>query len=100
MAETVSPAVLPDETTKEQPAEAQEPGWQVVVWNDPVNYMEFVTHVFMRVFAWPRARAEKHMMEVHEKGRSVVAHAGFEKAEHYVHQLQGYSLHATVEKAG
>jgi ATP-dependent Clp protease adaptor protein ClpS len=98
MAETESPVITPDESTKEQPAESHDTGWTVVVWNDPVNYMEFVTHVFMRVFAWTKPKAEKHMLEVHEKGKSVVARAGFEKAELYVHQLQGYCLHATLEK--
>jgi ATP-dependent Clp protease adaptor protein ClpS len=100
MAEPESPAIAPDETTRTEPVESHDSGWTVVVWNDPVNYMEFVTHVFMKIFAWPRPKAEKHMLEVHEKGRSVVARAGFEKAELYVHQLQGYSLHATLEKAG
>jgi ATP-dependent Clp protease adaptor protein ClpS len=100
MADSASPVIDPDETTKEKPAESHDSGWSVVVWNDPVNFMEFVTHVFMNVFRWPKPKAEKHMLEVHEKGRSVVAQTGFEKAEHYVHLLQGYSLHATLEKAG
>lgn len=100
MAETLEPVVAPDESTKEQPDDLRDPGWMVVVWNDPVNFMEFVTHVFMKVFGWPKARAEKHMLEVHNNGRSVVARESFEKAEHYVHLLQGYSLHATVEKPG
>lgn len=76
-----------------------DPGFLVIVWNDPVNLMDYVTHVFMEVFRWPQEKAAKHMLEVHQKGKSVVAQETFEKAEAYVHQLHGYSLQATLEKA-
>ena len=46
------------------------PTFYVVCWNDPVNLMVYVTHVFMKVFGWNREKAQKHMMEVHEKGKS------------------------------
>jgi ATP-dependent Clp protease adaptor protein ClpS len=75
------------------------PTYYVVCWNDPVNLMVYVTHVFMKVFGWERQKAEKHMMEVHEKGKSVLIREGAEKAEFYVHQLQGYKLQATMEPA-
>lgn len=64
-----------------------------------MNLMQYVTHVFMKVFGWERKKAEKHMLEVHEQGRSVLAREGAEKAEHYVHQLQNYGLQATMESA-
>lgn len=89
--------------TKEAPEEQskgqKEPGFLVICWNDPINIMAYVTHVFQVVFGWDRKRAEKHMLEVHEQGRSVLTRESFEKAEHYVHQLQKYSLQATLEKA-
>lgn len=102
MATTAEPTVTPEITTHENSeTEPQlDAGFLVVVWNDPVNFMEYVTHVFVKVFGWARHKAEKHMLEVHQKGRSVVAQEGFEKAEYYVHQLQGYHLQATMEKAG
>jgi ATP-dependent Clp protease adaptor protein ClpS len=75
------------------------PTYYVVCWNDPVNLMVYVTHIFMRIFGWERRKAEKHMLEVHEKGRSVLIREGAEKAEFYVHQLQNYKLHATMEPA-
>lgn len=75
-----------------------DPGYLVVCWNDPVNLMPYVTHVFMRVFGWKKMKAEEHMLEVHEKGKSVLTRDTMEKAEHYVHQLQKYSLHATMER--
>ena len=91
-------APTPVTTPREDSREALEPGYLVVCWNDPVNLMPYVTHVFQRVFGWDRKRAEKHMREVHEKGKSVLVRESFEKAEAHVHQLQSYSLQATVEK--
>jgi ATP-dependent Clp protease adaptor protein ClpS len=74
--------------------------WQVVLHDDPVNYMGFVTMVIQRVFGYPKSKAEKHMMEVHQLGRSVVWTGDREQAELYVHQLQAHHLTATMEKAG
>jgi ATP-dependent Clp protease adaptor protein ClpS len=74
-----------------------EPGYLVICWNDPLNLMDYVTHVFQVVFGWERKRAEKHMLEVHEKGKSVLTRESLERAEFYVHQLQKYNLHATME---
>jgi ATP-dependent Clp protease adaptor protein ClpS len=79
--------------------EADTPGFLVVCWNDPVNLMPYVTHVFCTVFGWDRTRAERHMREVHEKGKSVLVREQFEKAEFYVHQLRKFALHATLETA-
>jgi ATP-dependent Clp protease adaptor protein ClpS len=72
--------------------------WQVVVHNDPVNLMTYVTMVFQRVFGYPREKAEKHMLEVHQKGRSILWSGLRERAELYVQQLHGYLLLATLEK--
>jgi ATP-dependent Clp protease adaptor protein ClpS len=100
MAETVTPEILPEIAPAEKTEEQSrlEPGYLVVCWNDPVNLMEYVTHVFQTVFGWPKAKAERHMLQVHEQGKSVLAREGLEKAEHYVHQLQKFSLHATMER--
>jgi ATP-dependent Clp protease adaptor protein ClpS len=72
--------------------------WQVIVHNDPVNLMTYVTMVFQRVFGYPREKAERHMLEVHQKGRSIVWCGMRERAEFYVQQLHGYLLLATLEK--
>jgi ATP-dependent Clp protease adaptor protein ClpS len=100
MAETATPEVLPGTIREEEEKTRSglEPGYLVVCWNDPVNYMQYVTHVFQSVFGWPRKKAEFHMLQVHEQGKSVLVRESLEKAEHYVHQLQKYSLHATMEK--
>jgi ATP-dependent Clp protease adaptor protein ClpS len=72
--------------------------WQVVVHNDPVNLMSYVTMVFQRVFGYPREKAERHMLEVHQKGRSILWAGMREPAELYVQELHGYLLLATLEK--
>lgn len=100
MAETVTPQIQPGtvQTTEDRPKSTLEPGYLVICWNDPVNFMDYVTHVFQTVFGWPRKKAEFHMLQVHEQGKSVLARESMEKAEHYVHQLQKYTLHATMER--
>lgn len=100
MAETALPEILPDveKEPSAKPNSDLEPGYLVICWNDPVNFMDYVTHVFQKVFGWPRVKAEFHMLQVHEQGKSVLTRESLEKAEHYVHQLQRYSLHATMER--
>ncbi|MCS7048837.1 MAG: ATP-dependent Clp protease adapter ClpS [Verrucomicrobiae bacterium] len=73
--------------------------WNVVVHNDPINLMSYVTMVFQRVFGYPREKAERHMLEVHHRGRSILWSGAREQAELYVHQLHSYQLLATLEKA-
>jgi ATP-dependent Clp protease adaptor protein ClpS len=101
MAATAAPEVLPGtiEEIEEKTGGDLEPGYLVICWNDPVNYMDYVTHVFQKVFGWARKKAEFHMAQVHEQGKSVLTRESLEKAEHYVHQLQHYSLHATMERS-
>ncbi len=72
--------------------------WQVVVHNDPVNLMTYVTMVFQRVFGYSKEKAEKHMLEVHRDGRSVLWSGVRERAELFVQQLHGYLLLATIER--
>ncbi|MES2309235.1 MAG: ATP-dependent Clp protease adapter ClpS [Verrucomicrobiota bacterium] len=72
-------------------------GWSVVVWNDPINLMDYVVYVFQKVLHMNKSQATKHMMEVHQHGKSLVAHENKEKAEHLVHQLQAYGLKATLQ---
>ncbi len=98
MASTATPVPDTHQETSPETRETKAPVYLVIVWNDPVNLMQYVTHVFQRVFGWDKQTAEKHMLEVHTQGRSTVARDSQEKAELYVHQLQAYSLHATMEK--
>ncbi len=89
--------VLTEEETKTE--ESLDIPWNVVVHNDPINLMEYVAKVFMAVFAFSRQKAEVHMLEVHQKGRSIVWNGARERAELYVQQLHTYLLLATIEKA-
>lgn len=72
--------------------------WRVVVLNDPVNLMSYVVLVFRRVFGFDESRAKKHMLEVHERGRSVVWAGEREQAEAYVYTLQEWHLSAVLER--
>jgi ATP-dependent Clp protease adaptor protein ClpS len=100
MPATAVPFAPPETEKKEKtdPKKSHDRGYLVMCWDDPVNTMDFVTHVFQVVFAWPKSKAQRHMLQVHETGKSLLARETFEKAEHYVHQLQGYGLHATMER--
>lgn len=71
--------------------------WNVVVHNDPVNLMSYVSLVFRKVLGFGPEKAEEHMLEVHHKGRSIVWSGGREKAEFYVQQLHAHLLLATIE---
>ena len=72
--------------------------WQVIVHNDPVNLMSYVTMVFQKIFGFKKEIAERHMMEVHTKGKSIVWIGSREEAEFYVEQLHGFLLLATLEQ--
>jgi len=71
--------------------------WHVVVLNDPVNLMSYVVMVFKKVFGFDEMKARKHMLEVHEQGRSVVWSGVREQAEAYVFSLQQWHLTAVLE---
>jgi ATP-dependent Clp protease adaptor protein ClpS len=73
--------------------------WNVVVHNDPINLMSYVSLVFRRVFGYSKEKSEHHMLEVHQQGRSTLWTGEKEKAELYVQQLHGYLLLATLERA-
>ena len=72
--------------------------WITLVWNDPVNLMSYVTYVFQTYFGYSREKAEKLMLDVHQKGRAVVSNGPREKMELDTEALQGYGLWATFQK--
>jgi len=79
---------------------ATELPWNVVVWDDPVNLMSYVTYVFRSYFGYSEEKARSLMLEVHHRGRSVVASGSLEEAETHTAALHGFGLWATFEKAG
>lgn len=71
--------------------------WIVLVWNDPINTMDYVALVFQKLFGYSKAKAETLMLDVHEKGRAVVSSGSREKAETDVFRLHEHGLWATMQ---
>jgi ATP-dependent Clp protease adaptor protein ClpS len=88
----------PAETAK--PDEHQQEGfpWQVVVWNDPVNLMDYVVWVLRKLFGHPLEEATRLMLQVHHEGRAVVNQGPREQAEIDCYRLHQYGLWATIEQ--
>lgn len=92
---TESPVITP----KEKQLTQLDTPWNVLIFDDPVNLMDYVTKVIQRLFGYSREIAEKHMVSIHEKGKTVVWTGGKERAELYVEQLHAAQLQASIEKA-
>ena len=71
--------------------------WLVIVWNDPINLMSYVTYVFQKLFGYSLEVATKLMLDVHHKGRAVVANGTREKCELDVFRLHEHGLWATMQ---
>jgi ATP-dependent Clp protease adaptor protein ClpS len=94
-------------TSAPAPVRTDEPGldesrkedrpWIVIVWNDPINLMSYVAFVFQKLFGYSKAKAEKLMLDVHHKGKAVVASGSREKAELDVFRLHEHGLWATMQ---
>ena len=93
----LSAPVEVEEPTNDVWAKEERP-WVVIVWNDPINLMDYVTFVFQKLFGYPLAKAEKLMMDVHHKGRAVVSQGTREKAELDVFRLHEHGLWATMQQ--
>jgi ATP-dependent Clp protease adaptor protein ClpS len=72
--------------------------WVVLVWNDPINLMAYVTFVFQKLFGYSKEKATSLMLDVHEKGRAVVSTGAREKAEIDVFRLHEHGLWATMQQ--
>jgi ATP-dependent Clp protease adaptor protein ClpS len=70
--------------------------WVVLVWNDPINTMDYVTLVFQKLFGYSKAKATALMLDVHHKGRAAVSSGPREKAEIDVFRLHEHGLWATM----
>jgi ATP-dependent Clp protease adaptor protein ClpS len=92
MPQTLERTELREQTVIETP-------WVTIVWNDPVNLMNYVSYVFRSYFGFSREEAERRMLQVHNEGRSVVATGPREEMERHVEAMHGYGLLATVAKA-
>lgn len=72
--------------------------WIALVWNDPINLMSYVTFVFQKLFGYSRERATELMLDVHQRGRAVVANGPREKIEMDVFHLHEHGLWATMQQ--
>jgi ATP-dependent Clp protease adaptor protein ClpS len=93
---SIAPAQLSG-TDIEQDMSVDRP-WITLVWNDPVNLMSYVTYVFQSYFGYSLEKAEKLMLDVHQKGKAVVSTGPREKMERDTEAMQGYGLWATLQK--
>jgi ATP-dependent Clp protease adaptor protein ClpS len=93
-------SVAPSELEKVDVDEVVAPDvpWVTIVWNDPVNLMSYVTYVFETYFGYPRAKAEKLMIDVHRKGRAVVSNGSREEMERDTEAMHEFGLWATFQK--
>ena len=92
----------------EQPVIADEPNtsdvvdldtpWIVLVWNDPINLMSYVTFVLQKLFGYSNEKATELMLDVHEKGRAVVSNGSRERSELDVYRLHDHGLWATMQQ--
>ncbi len=97
----------PRGSTSPSPVELELPGteeltdedrpWVVIVWNDPINLMSYVTFVFQKLFGYSREKATSLMLDVHEKGRAVVSNGTRERCELDVYRLHEHGLWATMQ---
>lgn len=85
--------------TEVHPSETLSTPWVTLVWDDPVNLMPYVTHVFTSYFRYPRPRAEQLMLQVHHEGKAVVSSGSREEMERDVEAMHGYGLWATMDRS-
>jgi ATP-dependent Clp protease adaptor protein ClpS len=59
--------------------------------------MSYVTYVFQKLFGYSREKATSLMLDVHHKGRAVVANGTREACELHVFRLHEHGLWATMQ---
>ena len=97
MSQTIEAPVRVREPEQEEERHEDRP-WIVIVWNDPVNLMTYVTYVFQKLFGYERPEAERLMLQVHNEGKAVVSSGTREKAEYDVSRLHAHGLWATLRQ--
>lgn len=94
-----APQVVPVETPDVEDAPQSDRPWVTIVWNDPVNLMSYVTWVLQKLFGYTKEQAEALMLDVHRKGKAIVASGVRERMEHDASRLHAYGLWATVDRS-
>ncbi len=94
---SIAPEKIEERHTGEQ-TDLERP-WLVIVWNDPINLMSYVTWVLQKLFGYSYDKATKLMLDVHHKGKAVVSSGSREKAELDCFRLHSHGLWATLTKS-
>ncbi len=97
---TAAPATAPTELDVPASDDVVDPDrpWVVIVWNDPINLMSYVTFVFKKLFGYSTEQATKLMLQVHHEGKATVSSGTREKAEYDVSRLHAHGLWATLQQ--
>ncbi|HET6792897.1 MAG TPA: ATP-dependent Clp protease adapter ClpS [Acidimicrobiales bacterium] len=100
-AATQAPVEVPERLDEPAGGEDVRPDrpWIVIVWNDPINLMSYVTYVFQKLFGYSHDKATRLMLQVHHEGRAVVSSGNRERAEVDVFRLHEHGLWATMERS-
>ena len=96
---SLSPTEIEDPKVEEENIVEPDSPWIVIVWNDPINLMSYVSFVFQKLFGYSKEKADVLMLEVHNEGRAVVSTGNRERAEFDVFRLHGHGLWATMERS-
>ncbi len=86
-----------DQPVSDEAADPDSP-WVVLVWNDPINLMSYVAYVLQKLFGYPKEKADRLMLQVHNEGRAVVASGPRETCEMHVFRLHEHGLWATMQQ--
>ena len=97
MAPTLSPTEVVDPDLVLDDVRQEDRPWIVIVWNDPINLMSYVTYVLQKLFGYSLEKATELMLDVHNEGRAVVATGTREQSEMHVFRLHEHGLWATME---
>ena len=97
---TLSPLEVAEPGLVDEELAADDRPWVVIVWNDPINLMSYVTFVLQKLFGYSLEKATELMLDVHNKCRAVVAEGTREQAEMHVFRLHEHGLWATMDHDG
>lgn len=91
--------IAPGSVSELQKEEITNTLWVCIVWNDPINLMNYVTYVFMTYFKYSKEKAETLMLQVHNDGKAVVSSGSREEMEKDVNAMHSFGLWATLQKS-
>lgn len=95
---TTTATPVPVEAPVREEKVVREPGWNVIVWNDPITLMTYVVLVLRKLFGYDHVTATRLMLQVHEEGKAIVATQPREQAEVSVARLHAFGLQATLAR--